>query len=486
MLGSQVTKAAPRPRYAADLLERSLGRFRGDLTVADAAARGGLALADTEAGLRQLASTRGGHLKATERGEIIYSFPDGLVVPVEHRRARRILRAAGRALATAGRFVVRAWVSVVLVGYALVFLAILIGLAARDDDGDGIGGALALVGRVLLEALYWTFHPFSPVAFALEPAWARRRVRGPARVPFYERVNRFVFGPPEPVAEPLALERDVVAEIRRLGARVGPEDVMRVTGQDREAAERTLLRLVVDHDGDIQVDENGAILYVFRALRPTASAPAAAARPAVAPIWTRRVSARAVTGNRGGTNAFLVGLNGFNLALSGAAVAAGVTVERLGDIAARLGADAAALGPLPPAHGVPLLLGWIPLLFSAGLFLLPLGRLLGRRREAARAARENGRRSLLALVVHEETGRAHVAPAEAERAWKAAAGASPARREVEAAARALGGEVDLAADGTIVYRFDAGGREREALARARAAADAAEAAPGRVIFSSDN
>src|SRR5262245_47014551 len=150
-----------------------------------------------------------------------------------------------------GRFIVRAWVSVVLVTYALAFVALLIALSARggSDRDEGPGEALGVVLRVLAEALYWTFHPFSPVYLSYEPGWlhpSRRRTRS---IPFYEKVNRFVFGPPKPERDRHEEEQKILAEIRTNKGRITPADVMRVTGQPREEAERLLLRLLVDYEG---------------------------------------------------------------------------------------------------------------------------------------------------------------------------------------------------------------------------------------------
>jgi hypothetical protein len=479
------TTTAPRRSPAAALLEQSLGGFRGDLTVADAAARGGLALRDAEDGLRRLASGRGGHLKATEQGELIYSFPDGLVEPPEARRATRLARAVARGLLSAGRFVVRAWVSIVMVAYAVLFLVVMIALAARDDDRDGIGDGLAMVGRVLMEALFWTFHPFSPLQATFEPGWLRSGRRRPRGLPFYERVNRFVFGPPPAVEDPRERERTLLGEIRRLEGRVGPGDVMRVTGLDRAGAERELLRLVVDYDGDIQVSEGGAILYVFKALRTTAVAGVGAV--AAAPVWNQRVALRPLTGNSAGTNVFLTALNGFNMVAGAVGVSAGLTIERLTALLTRTHADAMMGVPLPPVDGAPLLLGWIPLVFSAAMFVLPVTRALRRRREAARVAAENGRRALLRLVAAEPDARVELTAEEARRAWISAANGAarePRPAELEAAVRALGGEIDITDDGVVVYRFATAARERRALQEARAAAPRDEARPGQVIFSS--
>jgi hypothetical protein len=461
--------------------------FRGDLTVADGATRGGLALREAEIGLRWLAAERGGQLKATETGELLYSFPDGPVAPARPSALGRALRACGRALASAGRFIVRAWVSVVMVTYALVFVGVAIAMAS-SRDGEGAGDALSGVLEVIVEALYWTFHPFSPVNWGREPLWARRGRRRKRGLPFYERVNRFVFGPLPVVEDPRERERRVLEEIRRCEGRVGPGDLMRVTGVDRETAERDLLRLVVDYEGDIQVSDDGAIVYVFKALRTTAGRRDAPAAPRTA--WSERRVVPPLTGNSAATNALLAALNGFNLLVSGIAVAYGLTVERIFQVIehARL---VAALGPDAPAlvagHGVPLLLGWVPLAFSAGLFLLPARRALRRRREKTAIAAENGRRALMRLTLAEPGGVAELAPAVARRAWLAASGTRDSEavtREIEAAVRALGGEIELDRAGAVVYSFSTEARERRALRALRTAAPAVEAAAGPVVFSS--
>jgi hypothetical protein len=209
-----------RPPKSAEVLEKTLTRERGELTVADAAARSGLPLRDAEEGLRWLAAEFGGHLAATSKGELLYSFPRGLVRPPETRLWRRIGRGIVKAVAGVGRFIVRAWVSVVLIAYAVAFLALMIALAARSDRDEGPGEAIGIVLRVIAEALWWTFHPFSPVYWGREPYWlhagqggafgmGRRRVATPQqpKVPFYEKVNRFVFGPPKVERDPREQER---------------------------------------------------------------------------------------------------------------------------------------------------------------------------------------------------------------------------------------------------------------------------------------
>jgi hypothetical protein len=480
-------KARLTARGAAAVLEPTLKGFRGDLTVADGATRGGLALRDAEVALRWLAAERGGQLKATETGELLYSFPNGPVAPRQPKALGRLLRATGRALASVGRFIVRAWVSVVMVTYALVFVAVAIAMAS-SREGEGAGDALGGVLEVIVEALYWTFHPLSPVNWGREPIWARpgrRRKRG---LPFYERVNRFVFGPPPVIEDPRERERRVLEEIRRCEGRVGPGDVMRVSGVDRETAERDLLRLVVDYEGDIEVSDDGAILYIFKALRTTTGQRDALPAPRYA--WSERRVVPPLTGNSTSTNVMLAALNAFNLLVSGIAVAGGLTVERIFQVVeharlvAAFGPDAP---PLIPGHGVPLLLGWVPLMFSAGLFLLPARRALRRRREKTAVAAENGRRALMRLTLAEPGGVTRLTPARARRTWLDASGAKDGEeltKEIEAAVRALGGEIELDEAGAVVYDFSTEARERRALRALREAAPGVEKLAGRVVFSS--
>src|SRR5208283_216198 len=104
----------------------------------------------------------------------------------------------------------------------------------------------------------------------------RRDSREP-KVPFYERVNRFFFGPAEPPEDPRESERLVLAAIRAGKGRIGLADVMRVTGLPREQADPMMARLMLDYDGDVAVSEEGGIVYRFEAMRKTARDGAAGA-----------------------------------------------------------------------------------------------------------------------------------------------------------------------------------------------------------------
>ena len=489
------------PSLAAKALEKSLGgagrKDRIDLTIADGAARSGLALRDAERGMHALLSDYRGHLRVTSEGELLFRFPNGLTKPWETRtRLEALASRAGRALLGVGRFVVRAWIAVVLIGYAALFLALIIGLTlarsgdSKSDRGGGMGFELgAVLFRIIGEALFWTFHPFSPFAVGYygygynEPGYARARVPQRAREnkePFYNKVNRFFFGPDQPPADPRAMEKTILAEIRGQKGRIGLADVMRVTGLPRDEADPLMSRLMLDYDGSVEVSDEGGIFYRFESIRKTVVQPGTDVRPA--PAWARLEKLAPLTGNEAGTNLLIVALNGFNMAMSLWAIANGMTFERIAMLLRGVRYDA--LHPLPDT-GTAVALGVVPLVFSIALFALPAFRALYRPIKEARVARENGRRGLLREVL---TGidKREITDASLKNAWKSAAGEAPDEKTITREVVALGGDVEIQDDGRVRYRFPDLEAEAAALKAEREAASEEEARVGKIVFSSEN
>ncbi|WP_438014461.1 hypothetical protein WMF18_26640 [Sorangium sp. So ce315] len=484
-------------RRAADILESALRGHTGDLTLADASARSGLPLRDAESGLHLLVSEYRGHLKATSEGELLFRFPHGFTKPWETRtRLQRALRAVLRGAAGVARFVVRAWIAIVLIAYVAIFVGILIAqMFARSsndsrEDG-GFSGSFAgyVLLRVVLDAIFWTFHPFSPFVWTADPPWSSSRDRRGAfgqayrrrrdETPFYEKVNRFFFGPTPAPRDPLEDEKLILAEIRAQRGRIGLADVMRVTGLPRDEADPLMARLMLDYDGTVDVSEEGGIVYRFEAIRRTA---AEAPPRAPAPVWAKREELPPLTGNGAGVNALIVALNGFNLLMSLYALGAHLTLDNLG-----LLASGVSMADLPPT-GTAVALGVVPLVFSLALFALPLGRALLRPLKRRRLARRNARRAVLQAIltrVGARRGREPITDEVLQRAWQDAAGAPPRSEEITREVVALGGDVDLEAGGGIRYRFPDLETEAKALEAEREAASEEETRAGKVIFSSD-
>jgi hypothetical protein len=471
----------------------------GPLTVADAAAKSGLALRDAESGLTWLSKEYRGQLRVTSEGQLVHVFPHGFTkpwVPVDARR--RFLRGLGRGLMSALRFVVRAWVAIVLVGYAAVFVGLVIGMAfarqgndSRRSDNELPGGALAYAFlRVVSDALFWTFHPFSPFSVygggyaggwaspfpqqSFAGSGARLRAQGP-RVPLYERVNRFFFGPPAKPEDPLENERRLVGAIRAAKGRIGLGDVMRVTGLPREQADPLMAKLMLDYDGDVGVSEDGGIVYRFPEIRKTAG-DTRDTEPA--PAWSRVKPLDPFTGNPVGANFAIAALNAFNMWMGLWAIENGLTLERISHMFDRV--------PYPVVDtGTPIVLGIVPLVFSALLFAVPLGRAIARPFKKRRAAQENGRLAVLRVVLERVRSKQPVTDTAVAEAWRIATGTPSEPKRLDRELLSLGGDVAIEPDGRTRWRFADLETEAAAVAAEREAASDEEASLGRVVFASD-
>jgi hypothetical protein len=465
---------------------------RAPMTVADAAAKAGLALRDAESGLKWLSSEYRGQLRVTQEGELVHVFPTGFSKPWETRDALRgALGAISRALAGALRFLVRAWVTIVLVAYAALFVGLLLAMtfarqgndSRRSDDGLP-GGALAYAFlRVVGDALFWTFHPWSPFSVYYAPAaWeapsvsrASRRVSREPKVPLYERVNRFFFGPPVAPEDPRQNERLVLAAIRAGKGRIGLADVMRVTGLPREQADPMMARLMLDYEGDVDVSSDGGIVYRFEAIRKTASDSPQAEPP---PAWARVKPLPPLTGNSAGANFVIAGLNAFNLWMGLWAINNGMTLERISHLFDRV--------PHPLVDtGVPIALGVVPIVFSALLFLLPIGRAAMRPLRRRAALEERGRLAVLREVVEHVRGKKPVTDADVAQAWRRATGTAPPPKRLDRDLVALGGDVAIEPSGETRWRFADLETEAAAVEAERAAAKDDEARLGEVVYATD-
>jgi hypothetical protein len=489
------------PRAAADVLRSSLKTPETPLTLADAATQSGLPLRDAERGLHHLTSEYRGHLRVTDDGDLLFLFPTGFTKPWETRDAlARFFEKAGATLMGVARFVVRAWLTIAIIGYALIFLAIVIGLmfAQQNNSSRGRGGGnFGALGYVFLrlvgDALFWTFHPFSPLNYGYYDSRAAsfNGARPPARkkdeTPFYEKVNRFVFGPTLPKEDPLEVERLILAEIRAQKGRIGVADVMRVTGLPRDEADPRMARLMLDYAGEVEVSDDGGITYTFAELRKSAEERPGTRPP---PIWTRPKQLPPLTGNGGGANFLVAALNSFNLLMSTVAFSANLTLARINQLFFTPHPRGMPIIPIP-YDGIPIALGLVPLVFSLLIFALPIGRAIARPLRARAVARENGRRQVLREVVTRVEKREEVPEQALTAAWTRGAGSPPDPKELTRLVTSLGGDVDLEAnekDGQpgVRYRFADLETEAAALEEEREAAPDAEARLAPVIFRSDN
>jgi hypothetical protein len=342
---------------------------------------------------------------------------------------------------------------------------------------------------MIADALFWTFHPFSPLSYgyygygygAGYDGYVDRRQETYGRperpkVPFYEKVNRFVFGPPQPKEDPHAARACILAEIRAQRGRITLADVMRVTGLPRDQADPLMARLMLDHDGEVDVAEGGGIVYRFEALRRSAGNVDVAPPPAA---WDVPTQLPPLTGNELGSNIGIAALNGFNLLASAWVMSEGLTLSNLTVLFRPDRPD------VLPDTSTPLALGLVPFAFSAMLFVLPIARAVRRRFEEKKLVAERARLEVLREVITHASRHEPITDEALRAKVRIATGAEPTSKEMTRHVVELGGDVDIGPEGEVKYRFAELEADAEAAREEREHAPEAEARLGQLVFASD-
>jgi len=473
---------------------RSLG---GTATVADVAGRSGLSVGRAETALRAVIESHRGHMEATNSGELVYTFPGG-VVPRDHvPLAVRIWRGV-KAAAVWG---FKAWTLIMLAGYSLIFavlaVVLLVALMAKSDDRwEGGAEILWIPLRILFEVWFWFGIPGLP-----EPRRPRRlkgRGRDPGP-PIPERVFRFIFGPPNDSPSLEESNRRGAALIRERAGVLSAVDLVRNRGLHLEEAEEELARLTVSLGGDFDVSPGGEVVALFpelvmdtsalrqgesRAVLPLtprqsqrSPSPASPAPLVPRPVWASLPPPVPFTGNPRGTDTWIIGANTFNLAAS-AFVVAGA------------GAAGAALttlfgpGPLSTASWV---LGWIPLAFSILLFGIPVLRIPLWKGGKEKRAQLEARASAIRLLM--EGAEKGAAPAlSVEMVKSRYPGQDPGRlqKALELLSSEFGADVEPGPGGEMVHHFRTLPRMLEQASIVRQSRGLGRRRLGEIIYSSSD
>jgi hypothetical protein len=138
-----------------------------------------------------------------------------------------------------------------------------------------------------------------------------------------------------------------------------------------------------------------------------------------------------------------------------------------------------------PDTGVPIALGVVPLVFSALLFLLPIGRAVARPFVQSKAQEEKGRLAVLRVVLDKVRGKQKVTDAAVSDAWKGATGQPVEEKKLNRELVALGGSVDIEPDGQTRWRFADLETEAAAVEAEREAAAEEEARLADVVYATD-
>ncbi|TNF37739.1 MAG: hypothetical protein EP329_02220 [Deltaproteobacteria bacterium] len=93
----------------------------------------------------------------------------------------------------------------------------------------------------------------------------------PEKPPFSRAVHAFIFGPPRPPEESRRRERNLLAFVQAHDGRATASDAVSLTGLPLDQADALLLSLAAQYEGDVEVTADGVVVYTFDRLLVSAS-----------------------------------------------------------------------------------------------------------------------------------------------------------------------------------------------------------------------
>ena len=493
---------------------------RGEATTADLIALTGLPKAQIEAELPAVSDEFGARLRVTESGEILYSFPSGMrsryrgFIP----GLKRFWKSFKKGAIAAATFLFKIWIVVMLVGYFVLFVALIllallasvaISLGGKDDRGDRRGGG-GLGGLYIASRLIDAFVRiwfYSELFKSPEERYARSRgrmERSQNKKPLYKAIFSFVFGDGDPNADWDSVEkRAVVAFLQTNKGIITIHEFMAITGLGPIEAETRINRYLLEFEGEPMVTEKGSIYYSFPGLLRRKDR---ADRTYGGTLPMKRLNA--FSANPAKANRWFAGLNGFNLLFGSYFLYSGLAVstEKIQQLMSLLSqtthrVDVTSTGlsgfnmfyafvnglfqsfvPGDPALLIAIGLGAVPLVFSALFYLIPALRKLRVDGLNEGVKLENLRRIAYRAVIDKPDG---VRPEAVGLQAAASAASSPkdsraAEKVIKEFAAATSGEP--AADGS--YAFPEIERSESEARLARAAVRTEDFDLGATVFDS--
>lgn len=396
-------------------------RKRGrEATIADLIAATGLPRLQIEETLPAVVHNYRGHLRVTESGEILYHFPHGLHHRELSGRARfeRVFSRFLRGAAVVGKVLFKVWIMLMLVGYFVLFIALVVAAllasmaASAKSNGGSRGRSGSLGGTYMMTRLVqqiiflWMFsgrrrgygysrgYSHGVGARRQEPLdWRMQRSKedGP---PLHQSIFAFVFGIQDPAGDWQTRERTAFTELvqTRKGV-VTLTELQALTGRTSDEAQDLMNRMMLEYDGEPDVTEKGTLIYKFPELMRTAQ-PSDTRGGRIDRLLPERPEIP-FNENSPGLNRWIGVLNGVNLAfgsyftvfgLAGGLPEEGfglfytITVVLLGEVF------------LNPVSVVLIGLGFVPLVFSALFYLLPVVRNRRRCKRNKEIGMQNARR----------------------------------------------------------------------------------------------
>lgn len=453
-------------------VRKAVLKLGSNVTVGDVMSVTGLGADEAKAGLDSLIQTHEGTMRVSEKGELQYSFAGGCILRDQRSWWQRNKKAVMKVVK--GLF--KVIIMLVLVVYFVIFVLLLLALLCSNR-----GGSRSNIN------LGWMWYFFWGTSSSTSSNQYRKD-------PLYTRVYNFVFGPEEVEVDPLEARTKCAQLIRAKNGVITVEDWMMISGQSREKCESDLARFTAEFDGAAEITDNGTLVYVFESMMMSTKSKKREEMPEAS--WMVLEKPRPLSGNtpENGGNGAVIGLNTFNLIMSFVIMFSlrsviGASVDTTGMTAEQA---MIAQTQMEQLQQYSFWLGIFPFIFSSLIFLGPLVRLPGNRRENRERRARSVRKAVLCSVFdNQNSAQTTVSFDVVSKKANACllhnqlvdASADEINTALNTIVCELGGERDFDKN---VYTFENMDTRLKDAKSERNSRDLAGKAMGRVVYSTDN
>lgn len=357
------------------LIEKYIKNKSREFTINDASSVTGLPLIETEDAVKNLMEKYDCKLKVTEGGDLVYDF--GTLNRRTAKSFGEYFQDFLQMLWKGFTIFYKVMISLFLVVYFVVFLvlviALIVGVLSGGNNDNSSKGAGKLIGFVF--RIFWSIFEWSTILgynnmyrrhdrygygyqhYVEKPgilsSLRKKNKDSKSKKGFVASVYDFVFGPPRVDIDPLENEQEVATFLRKNKALITTSELQALAGWKREEAENFMTEVLARFDGKANISPNAVLYGDFSEFIRSKD------RKGEAPViyyWDEYEPEYELTGNKNGRDWGVGFMNAFNLVLSAMVL----------------------FGPLYEFFdGEPtimILLGWIPFIYSAIFFLIPIMR----------------------------------------------------------------------------------------------------------------
>lgn len=258
-------------------IEKAILRLGGKVTTAQVAAEVLMSVPETENSLRRLAQKYLCHLLVTEDGEIIYDFGKTFEPRVGTiYKISEFLKIVFYQLWRGFVFAFKIWIVLMMVVYFIFYVCCLIALfilagGKRLPNLEGVGRLfLRLIKHIrkkeeVKESLDDSGIVKGKNLWEMDVDTDQYRMQRKT-IPYYEKVFLFVFGKIKRVITLKVKERCILEYIKENKGVVVASELCGLLGLSLDEAEAEIARIYAKYQGEIDVTEDGVLIYRFPAL----------------------------------------------------------------------------------------------------------------------------------------------------------------------------------------------------------------------------